>query len=73
LRYPPPLEVGGRWAAIQYSVISGAIPRCPKVNAYVERYNIDKIWDRPLFAGKLVECLVFYNTTRPHRSLGLTI
>jgi len=28
-------------------------PRCPKINAYIERYNI------------------LYNTTRPHKSLGL--
>lgn len=57
-------------------------PRCPKINGCVERYNrtlkeefvennYDVIGDIELFRQKLVEYLVFYNTERPHKSLGL--
>ncbi len=57
-------------------------PRCPKINTYIERYNrtiqeefidnnLDIIHDRPLFQKRLAEYLIFYNTQRPHKSLGL--
>ncbi len=57
-------------------------PRCCKTNSLIERYNrtiqeefiyhhIDEIHDKPLFARKLAEYLIFYNTKRPHKSLGL--
>jgi transposase InsO family protein len=57
-------------------------PRCPKINTYIERYNrtiqeefidnnLDIIHDKPLFHKKLAEYLIFYNTKRPHKSLGL--
>lgn len=57
-------------------------PRCPKINTYVERYNrtiqeefIDPnlgiIYDKPLFHQRLADYLIFYNTQRPHKSLGL--
>lgn len=58
-------------------------PRCPKMNAYIERFNrtiqeefID--WHRQLLADdlngfnhKLMDWLLWYNTKRPHWSLGL--
>lgn len=57
-------------------------PRCPKINTYIERYNrtiqeefinhnIDIIHDDSLFGKRLAEYLIFYNTQRPHKSLGL--
>jgi len=57
-------------------------PRCPKINTYIERYNRtiqeefidnneDIIHDKPLFNEKLADYLIFYNTERPHKSLGL--
>lgn len=57
-------------------------PHCPKINTYIERYNrtiqeefidnnLDIIYDKPLFHQRLADYLIFYNTKRPHRSLGL--
>lgn len=57
-------------------------PRCPKINTYIERYNrtiqeefidnnLDVIHDKELFNRRLSEYLIFYNTERPHKSLGL--
>ncbi|MFZ6016420.1 MAG: integrase core domain-containing protein [Nitrospirota bacterium] len=57
-------------------------PRCPKINTYIERYNrtlqeefidnnLDVIYDKPLFHKRLADYLIFYNTQRPHKSLGL--
>ena len=57
-------------------------PGCPKINPFIERYNrtiqeefidnnLDIIYDKPLFHKKLAEYLIFYNTERPHESLGL--
>jgi len=57
-------------------------PRCPKINTYIERYNrtiqeefidnnLDVIYDKPLFNQRLADYLIFYNTQRPHKSLGL--
>lgn len=58
-------------------------PRCPKVNTYIERYNrtiqeefinnyLDIIHDKILFNQKLSNYLIWYNTKRPHKSLGLS-
>ena len=55
-------------------------PRCPKINAYIERYNralqeefinnhLDLIHDKPLFNQKLADYLIFYNTKRVHKGL----
>ena len=55
-------------------------PRCPKINAYIERYNrtlqeefidnhLDLIHDKELFHRKLVDYLIFYNTQRVHKEL----
>lgn len=57
-------------------------PRTPKMNAHCERFNrtiqeefVD--WNIPLlqdptkFNAKLADWLVWYNTKRPHRALGL--
>jgi putative transposase len=55
-------------------------PRCPKINAYIERYNrtlqeefiqnhLDLIHDKALFNQKLAEYLIFYNTQRVHKGL----
>jgi len=55
-------------------------PRCPKINAYIERYNrtlqeefIDNhlhlIHDKKLFHQKLADYLIFYNTQRVHKGL----
>ena len=57
-------------------------PHCPKIQTYIERYNrtiqeefIDNnlgiIDDKVLFNQKLSEYLIWYNTKRPHKSLGL--
>jgi putative transposase len=57
-------------------------PHCPKINTYIERYNrtiqeefidnnLDVIYDKPLFNQRLADYLIFYNTQRPHKSLGL--
>ncbi len=57
-------------------------PHCPKINTYIERYNrtlqeefidnhLDIIHDKELFHRALAEYLIFYNTQRPHKSLGL--
>jgi transposase InsO family protein len=57
-------------------------PRCPKINGCIERFNrtlkdefinnyLHLIDDLPRFREKLVDYLVFYNTERPHKSLGL--
>ena len=59
-------------------------PRCPKINAYIERANrtlreefVD--WQQSLlltslpdFNHRLMEYLVWYNTKRVHQSLGNT-
>jgi transposase InsO family protein len=55
-------------------------PRCPKINAYIERYNrtlqeefidnhLDLIHDKELFHQKLADYLIFYNTQRIHKGL----
>lgn len=55
-------------------------PRCPKINAYIERYNrtlqeefidnhLDLIHDKALFHQKLADYLIFYNTQRVHKGL----
>ena len=55
-------------------------PYCPKINAYIERYNrtiqeefidnhLDIIHDKALLNRALSDYLVFYNTKRIHRSL----
>jgi transposase InsO family protein len=57
-------------------------PRCPKINGCVERFNrtlkeefvdnnLDVIDDIGAFRERLAEYLVFYNTQRPHKTLGL--
>ncbi len=57
-------------------------PRCPRINGCIERYNrtikeefvqnnIDAIHDIQLFRQRLATYLIFYNTQRPHKSLGL--
>lgn len=57
-------------------------PRCPKINGVVERYqrtlqeeflnpNLDLIHYPKQFIGKLADYLIFYNTQRVHKSLGL--
>jgi transposase InsO family protein len=57
-------------------------PRCPRINGCIERYNrtikeefvsnnIDTIHDINLFRQRLADYLVFYNTQRPHKALGL--
>ena len=57
-------------------------PRCPKINAYIERYNrtvqeefidnnLDIIHDKILLNQKLADYLIWYNSKRPHKSLGL--
>jgi transposase InsO family protein len=56
-------------------------PRCPKINAYIERYNrtvqeefidyhMNLLPDQELFNRKLAEYLIFYNTKRVHKGLG---
>ena len=57
-------------------------PRCPKINGCVERYNrtlkeefvynhLDSIENIELFRRRLAEYLIFYNTERPYKTLGL--
>jgi len=57
-------------------------PRCPKINAYIERFNrtlreefIDVngvlIKEDEEFKSLLIEWLVYYNSKRPHFSLNL--
>ena len=57
-------------------------PRCPKINAYIERFNrtlreefIDVngvlIREEEEFKNLLIEWLVYYNSKRPHFSLNL--
>ena len=57
-------------------------PRCPKINGCIERYNrtlreeflnynLDSIEDPNTLNLKLADYLIFYNTERPHKSLGL--
>lgn len=57
-------------------------PRCPKIDTFIERYNrtiqeefidpnLEIIHDKGVFGPKLAEYLVYYNTQRPHHSLGL--
>jgi putative transposase len=57
-------------------------PRCCRINGTIERFNrtiqeefIDEnlhiISDQKLFSFKLMEYLLFYNTQRVHKSLGL--
>jgi len=54
------------------------LSRCPKINAYIERYNrtvqeefidnnLDTIHDQELFHKKLADWLIFYNTQRVHK------
>lgn len=56
-------------------------PRTPKSNAYVERFNrtiqeefvdanISNISDTKVFNRKLIDYLIFFNSVRPHGSLG---
>ena len=58
-------------------------PRCPKMNAHIERFNRTLseefiMWNRQLLCGdvhafneKLINYLLWYNTERPHESLSL--
>lgn len=57
-------------------------PRCPRINGAVERYqrslqeefvnhHLDLISNPRVFNQKMVEYLIWYNTKRPHKSLGL--
>ena len=57
-------------------------PRCCRINGVVERFNrtlqeefidnnLDIIHNPKLFTGKLIDYLLFYNTQRVHKSLGL--
>jgi transposase InsO family protein len=56
-------------------------PGCPKVNAYIERFNrtfqeefldnnLEIVHDPSLFRPALHDWLLFYNTKRVHKSLG---
>jgi len=57
-------------------------PRCPKMNAEIERFNRTVVeafvnrnrqllaYDLEAFNQKLIEWLLWYNTRRPHQSLG---
>lgn len=58
-------------------------PRCCKVNGVVERYqrslqeefldnHLEFVYDPTELNGKLIDYLLFYNTQRVHKSLGLT-
>lgn len=57
-------------------------PRCCKINGVVERYqrslqeefldtNLDIIHDPKLLNDKLIDYMLFYNTQRVHKSIGL--
>jgi transposase InsO family protein len=57
-------------------------PHCPKINGCVERFNrtlkeefvynnLDVIDDMETFRRRLSEYLIFYNTERPHKTIGL--
>jgi transposase InsO family protein len=57
-------------------------PKCPRINGIVERYqrtlqeefvshSLDIIHDIKYFNIKMAEYLIWYNTKRPHKSLGL--
>jgi putative transposase len=58
-------------------------PRCPKMNAYIERFNrtiqeefinknLSQIrYDMAIFNQKLMDYLIWYNTKRPYWSLNL--
>lgn len=57
-------------------------PRCPRINGVVERYqrtfqeeflnhHLHLIHQPQSFSSKLAQYLIFYNTKRPHQSLGL--
>jgi hypothetical protein len=57
-------------------------PRCCRINGVVERFNrtiqedfidnnLEYIHNPVLFNGKLIDYLIFYNTERVHKSLGL--
>jgi len=57
-------------------------PRCPKINAVIERFNrtiqedfvdqnLDVIDDKPEFNRRLGEYIIWYNTQKPHQTLGL--
>jgi putative transposase len=58
-------------------------PRCPKMNSEIERFNrtlsdafikhhrLLLAYDLPAFNQKLIDWLLWYNTRRPHWSLGL--
>lgn len=57
-------------------------PRCPKINAVIERFNrtfqedfvdqnLDVIRDKPEFNRRLGDYTIWYNTKRPHKTLGL--
>ena len=57
-------------------------PRCPKINAYIEKFNrtlreefIDVngvlIKEEEEFKNLLIDWLVYYNSKRPHFSLNL--
>jgi hypothetical protein len=57
-------------------------PRCPKINSVIERFNrtlqedfvdqnLDVIRDKPEFNRRLADYIIWYNTKRPHRTLGL--
>lgn len=56
-------------------------PRCPKINGVIERFNrtlredflnpnLHLIYQPQLFHRKLIDYLLFFNTRRPHQSLG---
>jgi superfamily II DNA helicase RecQ len=57
-------------------------PRCPKIDTFIERYNrtlqdefidpnLDLIHDKGVFGHKLSDYIIYYNSQRPHHSLGL--
>ena len=57
-------------------------PHCPKINAYIERFNrtlreefLDEhgvlLRQKDVFDKYLIDWLVYYNAQRPHFSLGL--
>jgi len=57
-------------------------PRCPKIDSFIERYNrtlqdefidpnLHTIHDKGVFGEKLTDYIIYYNSQRPHHSLGL--